>query len=93
MSNREKCDIDWRALENSLTLAYETMGLKVPTSTILVSSSTPVPRFNGRVVIQLDRFMCLGESFKVILEGCEIDPTDYDETICVVLMLFYGKKL
>ena len=78
MSNMTKHDIDCRALEDSLTLAYGTMGLKVPTSTILVSSSTPMPRFSGRVVIQLDRFMYLGESFKVIPEECEIDPMDYD---------------
>ena len=57
MSNMTKHDIDCRALEDSLTLAYGTMGLKVPTSTILVSSSTPMPRFSGRVVIQLDWFM------------------------------------
>ena len=57
MSNKAKCDIDWRALEDSLTLVYGTMGLKVPTSIILVSSSTLVPRFSGRVVIQLDWFM------------------------------------
>ena len=74
MSNMTKHDIDCRALEDSLTLAYGTMGLKVPTSIILVSSSTLVPRFSGRVVFQLDWFMYI----------CEIDPINYDETICRV---------
>ena len=40
MSNRVRRDIDWRALKDTPTLAYKTMGFKVPTSTILVSSST-----------------------------------------------------
>ncbi|KAL6346198.1 hypothetical protein AAG906_027945 [Vitis piasezkii] len=81
MSNRARRDIDWKALENGLTLAQEIMGPEVSTPTILVSFSTPVPRHCGRVVIQLDRFMYSGESFEAILEEHEIDPIDYNEVI------------
>ena len=37
---KAKRDIDYRTLEDTLTLVQETMGLKVPTPTILVNSST-----------------------------------------------------
>ena len=51
MSNRARHDIDWKALENGPTLAQEIMGLKVSTSAILVSSSTPMPRRSKRFII------------------------------------------
>ena len=81
MSNRAKHVIDWKALEDTSTLAHRTMGLKVPTPTIPVNSSTLVPRHSGRVVIQLDRFMHLRESFEAISEEHKTDPIDYDEEI------------
>ena len=62
MSNRARCDIDWKALKYTPTSAQETMGLKVYTPIIPVSFSTPVPHRSGRVVIQPDRFMYLRES-------------------------------
>ena len=70
MSNRAKHDINWM-----------TMGPKVLTPTILVSSSTLVPRRSGKVVIQSNKFMYLGESFEVILEEHETDLTYYNETM------------
>ncbi|KAL6311861.1 hypothetical protein AAG906_021596 [Vitis piasezkii] len=82
MSNRTRCDIDWKALEDAPTLAHGTMGPEVPTPTILVSSSTPMPRCNGRIVMQLDRFMYLGESFKAILEKHKTDPINCNEAMC-----------
>ena len=48
--------------------------------TIFVSS-TLMPRRSGRIVIQPDRFMYLGESFKSFPEEHEIDPINYDETM------------
>ena len=81
MSNRARRDIDWKALENTPTLAWETIGLNVSTPTILVSSSTPVPRCSERIVIVPDRFMYLRDSFQTISEEHEIDPTNYDEAM------------
>ena len=43
-----------------------------------------MPSHGRRVVIQLDRFMYLGESFKAILKEHEIDPTYYDEAMSSV---------
>ena len=40
-----------------------------------------MPYHNGRVVIQLNRFIYLGKSFKAILKDHEIDPTDYDKAM------------
>ncbi|WKA01628.1 hypothetical protein VitviT2T_019899 [Vitis vinifera] len=57
------------------------MGPEIPTPTILVSSSTSMPRRNGRIVMQLDRFMYLGESFKAILEKHKTDPINYNEAM------------
>ena len=48
--------------------------------TILVSS-TPMPRRSGKVVIQPNWFMYLGESFDAIIEEHEIDSIDYDEAM------------
>ena len=81
ISNRTKCDIDWRTLEDTFTLAQVTMGLKVPTPIILVSSSILVPCHSRRVVIQPDRFMYLGESFETIPKKHETDPINYDKVI------------
>ena len=78
MSNKAKCDIDWRAIEDTLTLGQRTMCPKVPTPTILVSSSTQEPRYNGRVVVQPNRFMYLGKSFDAFLKEFETSPIDYN---------------
>ena len=51
MSNKVKCDIDWKTFENTHTLAQETMGLEVSSPTIPTSFSTLVPHHSGRVVI------------------------------------------
>ena len=51
ISNRARRDIDWKALEDTPTLAHETMGPEVSTPAILVSSSTSLPCRSGRVVI------------------------------------------
>ena len=40
MSNKEKRDIYWKALEDTPTLAQKTMGQEVSTPTIPVTSST-----------------------------------------------------
>ena len=40
-----------------------------------------MPHRNRRVVKQLDRFMYLGESFKVILKEHEIVPIAYNEAM------------
>ena len=53
-------------------------------STTILVSSTPMPRRSGRVVVQPDQFMYLGESFEAILEEHEINLTDYDEAMCNV---------
>ena len=68
MSNKAKCDVDWKTLDDTLILAQGTMGLEVPTPIILVSSNTSVPYRSGRVVIQPNRFMFLEKSFKAISE-------------------------
>ena len=81
MSNRENCDIDWKTLKDTFTLAQETMGVEVSTPTILVTSCTLVPHYSRRVVIQPYRFMYLGEFFEAIPEEHEIDPRDYDEAM------------
>ena len=81
MSKRAKCDIDWKALENAPTFAQEAMGPKVSTPTIPINSSTLVPRHSGRVVIQPNRFMYLGESFEAIQKEHEIDLIDCDEVM------------
>ena len=52
MTNKAKHDMDWKALEDTLTLAQGTMGLNVCTLIILVSSSTLLPCSSGRVVFQ-----------------------------------------
>ena len=82
MSNRAKHDIDQKGLENTPTLAQETMDPEISTPTIPISSCTPVPRCSWRVVILLDRFMYLGEFFEAILEEHEIDPTYYNKAMC-----------
>ena len=51
-----------------------------PVPTIFVSS-TSMPRHSGRVVIQPDRFMYLGEFFESIPKEHEIDLINYDETM------------
>ena len=81
ISNKARHDIDWKALKDTPTLAHETMGPEVSTPAILVSSSTSLPCRSGRVVIQPDKFMYLGESFEAIPKEHEIDPTNYDEEI------------
>ena len=40
-----------------------------------------MPRHSWRVIIQLDRFMYLGESFKDILQEHENDLIDYDKAM------------
>ena len=54
------------------------MGLKVPTRTVPVSSSASVHRCSGGggwgVVIQLDRFMYLGESFEEFRRNMRLIP-------------------
>ena len=40
ISNKVKCDINWRALEDIPTLAQKTMGLEVSTPVIPSSSTT-----------------------------------------------------
>ena len=77
ISNKVRSVVDLRNLDENPTTTYNTMDL-VPT--ILVSSILMSYR-NGRVVIQLDWFMYLGESLEAILEEHEIDLTYYDETI------------
>ena len=74
MSNRVRGDIDQKALENTPTLAQETMGLEVSTFTILVSSITRVPHRSKRFIIQLDRFMYLGGSFEAIQRNMRLIP-------------------
>ncbi|RVW26774.1 hypothetical protein CK203_060474 [Vitis vinifera] len=81
ISNRAKHDIDWKGLENTPTLAQETMDPEISTPSIPISSSTPVPCRSWRVVILLDRFMYLGEFFKAIIEEHEIDPIDYEKAM------------
>ena len=51
-----------------------------PIPTIFVSS-TSMPRYSRRVVIQPDRFMNFGESFEAILEEHGIHSIDCDETM------------
>ena len=62
--------------------------------TILISS-TLMPCHNGRVVIQPNQFIYLGESFEVIPKENEIDPTYYDEECygCTSLEKGYGVKV
>ena len=43
--------------------------------------STPVPCHNGKVAIQLDRFVYLGKFFKAILNKNDIGLTNYDKVI------------
>ena len=81
VNNRAKHDIDWKALENTLTLAQKTLGPEVFTPIILINFSAPMPHCSGRIVIQLDKFMYLGESFKSILEKHEFDPLDYEKVM------------
>ena len=81
MSNKARHNIDWKALENTPTLAQETLGPEVSTPIILINFSTPMPHCSGRIVIQLDKFMYLGESFEAILKEHEFDPTDYDKAM------------
>ena len=40
-----------------------------------------MPCHNGKVAIQLDRFVYLGKFFKAILKEHDIDPIDYDKVI------------
>ena len=68
MSNMAIRDIDWKALEDTPTLTWGTMGLEFPTPTTPVNSSTLVPRRSRRIIMQLDWFMYLEEFFKAIPE-------------------------
>ena len=43
--------------------------------------SRQVSRHSGRVVIELDRFIYLGESFEAIIEEHEIDPINYNKVM------------
>ena len=80
MSDRAKCDIDWRVLEDTLTLAHGTMGLEVTTPTIIVLVHQCLIVV-GELLYNQIGFMYLGESFEVILEEHEINPIDYDEVM------------
>ena len=60
--------------------------------TIFVSS-TSMPRHSGRVVIQPDRFMYLGEFFESIPQEHEIDPTNYNEVMSDVDAHFWQKTM
>ena len=77
MSNNVKSKVDLRNVDKTPITTQNTIDL-IPTIPI---SSTPVPRSNGRVVAQPDRFMYLGESFGAIPMEHEIDPTDYAKVI------------
>lgn len=74
--NKSRSKVNWRALNKSPTLAKNNMDL-VPTISFLVHQF----HCSGKVVIQSNRFMYLGESCKEILEEYETDLTDYDEAI------------
>lgn len=63
MSNMVKRHIDWKALEDTPTLTQGMMGLEIPTHTIPISSSTPIPYHGRKVVMQPNRFMYLGRVF------------------------------
>ena len=63
-----------------------------PVPTIPISR-TLMPYHSRRVVKQLDRFMCLGKSFKVILKEHEIDPIEYDKAMSDVDAHFWQKTM
>ena len=63
MSNMVKRHIDWKALEDTSTLTQGIMGLEIPTHTIPISSSTPMPHHGRKVVMQPNRFMYLRRVF------------------------------
>ena len=81
MSNMAIRDIDWKALEDTPTLTWGTMGLEFPTPTTPINSSTLGPRRSRRIIMQLDWFMYLEEFFKTIPEEHQTDPIYYDEGI------------
>ena len=70
MSNKVRGDVDLRALNETPTTTHNIMDL-IPTIPV---SSTSVPHYNRKVVIQADLFMYLEEYFKAILEIMRLIP-------------------
>ena len=79
IGNKAKCNIDWRILEDTPIIAQKTMDLEVQSLILLDTSITQEPCHSGKVVIQSNKFMYLGQSFEAIQEEHEIDLIDYDE--------------
>ena len=48
---------------------------------ITLPSFAPVPRRNGRIIREPDRFMFLGEAFEAVSENLESNPTSYEEAM------------
>ena len=93
MSNKAKCKINWSTLEDSPTLLKNTLGLEVSTPTIPVTSTTQEPYHNESIVIQLNRLMYLGESFKAISKGHKINSMDYDGLMNTNSVIMWQKTI
>ena len=63
-----------------------------PIPTIVISN-TRMPHCSGRVVVQLDQYIYLGESFKTIPKEHEIYPTNYDEAMSNVNARLWKKTM
>ena len=92
MSNKAKHDINWRELKDTLIFAQRIIGPKVSTPIIPSNLSIQQSHHSGRVVIHLDRFMYLRESFEAIVKEHDIGPMDYNEAMSDVDVQ-YGDKV
>ena len=88
MTNKSKSKVNYRALDDTPTIEQNTMDLIL---TIPISS-TSVPHCSMRVVIQLDWFMYLGESFDMIPKEHEINHMDYGEAMSMWMHISSKKK-